>query len=75
MHYEDLDGVILNLLIDCTAPWKVAEIYREVGAPEHAAKDAIGRLERAGMVNRIDGDYLSPSVSGRYAAALGGMDA
>ncbi len=75
MHFEELDGVILNLLIGSHSPWTVEEVVREVGEPEYAVTDATGRLTRAGMIHRIDGDYLVPSVSGRYAAVLGGMDA
>jgi predicted transcriptional regulator len=70
MHAEPIDAVVLRLLVEDPGPWHVGELEREFDkAPP--VRDALSRLAVAGMVHRIEGDFVFASASGRYAHAMG----
>lgn len=64
-----IDASILESLLcsDAARPWSMAEIEREIGS--HEAVDGLARLDRAGLIHRLDG-FVWASRPALEAAAL-----
>jgi hypothetical protein len=65
-NFEARESAILNRLCEA-CPLSLPELMREFG---DFADDAVGRMTRRGLVNRLDGEYLIPSAAGRHANAI-----
>lgn len=60
---------VLMLLFSDPSPWTVQELGCELGE-ERLAVDAVGELAGAGLVHRLDGDFVVPSRAARRADVL-----
>lgn len=68
---DELEFVVLALLLDreCSGPWSVQELAREVGC-ELLAADAVVRLCAAGLAHRV-GEFAWPSrAASRFSQLL-----
>jgi hypothetical protein len=66
---EHIDNVVLDFMLgDDSWPWSVDEIVREFG-DRIDALDAVGRLQRTGLLHR-SGEFVFPTRSARRAAEL-----
>jgi hypothetical protein len=68
---DQVDQAILNLLLfePGLALWAIDEIVREIGS-RIAVHDSLGRLQRAGLIHRLDGGFVFASRAAVRAAAL-----
>jgi hypothetical protein len=62
------DRAIMDLLLDDSGPWAVAELQREFRAPV-SALDSLNRLAGVGMVHRLD-EFVFATRTAKRAAAL-----
>lgn len=69
-HATELDRVILQLLLRENRPiWTLDEIVREAGA-EAAARDALRRLDRGGLIHYLTSDFVIASQTAHYREAV-----
>jgi hypothetical protein len=57
---RDRDRNVLNLMLDDPWPWSLDEIARELPS-EIEAHDAVTRLTDAGLLHRLEGDFVLPT--------------
>jgi hypothetical protein len=68
---NETDRAIMDLLlIDSPGPWAVEEVAREIGNANDAT-DGLARLERAGLIHRLEG-FVFPTRTAAHAAVLAG---
>jgi hypothetical protein len=65
----DHDRAVLHLLLGDSSLWNVEEIIREVSGKPLDTRDAITRLDSAGLVHRL-GEFVFPTRTARRADEL-----
>lgn len=60
---------VLMLLFSDPSPWTVQELGCELGE-EPLAADAVAELAGAGLVHRLDGEFVVPTRAARRADVL-----
>jgi hypothetical protein len=70
---EHIDATLLGILIhdDTTTLWTIDELVRELG-DRVSTLDSLTRLHRAGLIHRIDHDFIQASRAARYSDRLAG---
>ena len=63
------DPEVMALLLEANFPVSIKELEQAIGNALDA-RDAISRIERVGLIHRLDSEFVMPTQAARAAAEL-----